>query len=55
MFIFDVEQNNEAPALHQLLRDWWADLWTWLRGSPAPENPADETLNDREPSESLIL
>lgn len=55
MFIFDVEQNNEAPALHQLLRDWWVDLWTWLRRNTTPQSRADEATDDREHSESLIL
>lgn len=55
MFILDVEQNNEAPAMHQLLRDWWADLWTWLRRSAKPETQASETTNDRDHSDSLIL
>ncbi len=55
MFIFDVGQNNEAPALHQLLRDWWADLWTRLRGDAEPRAVIDETTDGRERPESLIL
>jgi len=55
MFILDVEQSSESPALHQLFQDWWADLWTWLRRSARPQSPTSETTDDREHSESLIL
>ncbi len=48
-----VEEKDESPTLGQLIREWWAKLWAWLRGQPRREAQADE--QDRDPPRSLIL
>jgi hypothetical protein len=55
MFILETEQATEAPSLDQILRDWWARLSTWLWRRTRPEERDDETLDEADRSESLIL
>ncbi|MFN2168839.1 MAG: hypothetical protein ACK2U9_21610 [Anaerolineae bacterium] len=55
MFILDIEQDNNAPTLDQLLRDWWASLKAGLRRRFAHESLTDEITTNQDYPESLIL
>jgi hypothetical protein len=55
MFILELEQTNEAPALDQILQKWWAKLKARFGGRTEPEAQSKENERDRERSKSLIL
>ena len=52
MFVLDVEQTDESPALDQILREWWANLKARLGGRTEPQVQKNENERDER---SLIL
>ena len=57
MLILDteLESTSEFPAVRQLLREWAARLWAWLRRQPQPELDHEEPATGRESRPDLIL
>lgn len=57
MLILDTELENERefPAVRQLLREWAARLWAWLRRQPQPALEQEEPATGRESRPDLIL
>ena len=57
MLILDTELESarEFPAVRQLLREWAARLWAWLRRQPQPELDHEEPATGRESRPDLIL
>ena len=48
-----LEEKDESPTLGQLIREWWAKLWAWLRRQPQSKIQGAE--QDRDSPKSLIL
>jgi hypothetical protein len=57
MLILDTELENtsEFPAVRQLLREWAARLWAWLRRQPQPAFEHEEPATGQESRPDLIL
>ena len=56
MLILDTEMDNthEFPTVSQLLQDWAARLWAWLRRQPQPETKRDEFAREQLAREKTI-
>jgi hypothetical protein len=57
MLILDteLENTNEFPAVRQLLREWVARLWAWLRRQPQPSLEREEPATGQGSKPDLIL
>jgi hypothetical protein len=57
MLILDTELENtsEFPAVRQLLREWAARLWAWLRRQPQPAFECEESTTGQDRGTGLIL
>jgi hypothetical protein len=57
MLIMDTEMENtgEYPTASQLLQNWAARLWAWLRRQPQPKDAREEAIDSEDCGTGLIL